>query len=94
MSLYAIADTHLSFGTDKPMDSFEGWQDYTSRLKNNWNKTFKNYRMLIELVNLSVFLFFTFSIINLFYMADRKNIYYDKIKFLIGASSFRVFIEE
>ena len=38
MSLYAIADTHLSFGTDKPMDSFEGWQDYTSRLKNNWNK--------------------------------------------------------
>lgn len=33
MSLYAIADTHLSFGTDKPMDSFEGWQDYTSRLE-------------------------------------------------------------
>lgn len=65
-----------------------------AQLKNNWNKTFKNYRMLIELVNLSVFLFFTFSIINLFYMADRKNIYYDKIKFLIGASSFRVFIEE
>ena len=22
MALYAIADTHLSFGTDKPMDSF------------------------------------------------------------------------
>lgn len=38
MSLYAIADTHLSFGTDKPMDSFEGWQDYTSRLEKNWNK--------------------------------------------------------
>lgn len=38
MSLFAIADTHLSFGTDKPMDTFEGWKDYTSRLKNNWNK--------------------------------------------------------
>lgn len=38
MSLFAIADTHLSFGTDKPMDSFEGWQDYTQRLRKNWNK--------------------------------------------------------
>ena len=38
MSLFAIADTHLSFGTDKPMDTFEGWQHYTDRLKNNWNK--------------------------------------------------------
>lgn len=37
MSLYAIADTHLSFGTNKPMDSFEGWQDYTKRLEKNWN---------------------------------------------------------
>lgn len=39
MSLFAIADTHLSFGTDKPMDAFEGWQDYTQRLEKNWNKT-------------------------------------------------------
>jgi len=38
MSLYAIADTHLSFGTDKPMDTFEGWNNYTERLKSNWNK--------------------------------------------------------
>lgn len=38
MSLFAIADTHLSFGTDKPMDSFEGWQNYTEKLKKNWNK--------------------------------------------------------
>ncbi|MGN0534378.1 MAG: metallophosphoesterase [Eubacterium sp.] len=37
MSLFAIADTHLSFGTDKPMDSFPGWQDYTYRLEKNWN---------------------------------------------------------
>ncbi len=38
MSLFAIADTHLSFGTNKPMDTFEGWQNYTQKLKNNWNK--------------------------------------------------------
>ena len=38
MSLFAIADTHLSFGTDKPMDTFEGWQNYTEKLQNNWNK--------------------------------------------------------
>ncbi len=38
MALYAIADTHLSFGTNKPMDSFSGWNDYVNRLKNNWNK--------------------------------------------------------
>ena len=37
MSLFAIADTHLSFGTDKPMDTFEGWSNYTQRLKENWN---------------------------------------------------------
>ena len=36
MSLFAIADLHLSLGTDKPMDVFKGWSDYTERLKNNW----------------------------------------------------------
>ena len=38
MSLYAIADTHLSFGTDKPMDSFPGWDNYVGRIEQNWNK--------------------------------------------------------
>ena len=38
MSIYAIADTHLSFGTDKPMDSFPGWNDYVSRIEKNWKK--------------------------------------------------------
>ena len=36
MSLFAIADTHLSFGTDKPMHIFHGWQDYENRLRDNW----------------------------------------------------------
>lgn len=38
MSLFAIADLHLSLGTDKPMDIFAGWNDYVARLTDNWNK--------------------------------------------------------
>lgn len=37
MSLFVIADTHLSFGCDKPMDIFSGWQNFEDRLKKNWN---------------------------------------------------------
>ena len=34
MALYAIGDTHLSFGTDKPMDVFGGgWTCYVERLR-------------------------------------------------------------
>ena len=39
MALYAISDFHLSFGTDKPMDIFKGWANYTERLKENIEKT-------------------------------------------------------
>ena len=38
MSLYVIADLHLSFGTDKPMDIFGGWEDYAQKIKQNWTK--------------------------------------------------------
>lgn len=47
MSLFAIADTHLSFGTNKPMDTFSGWQDYTSRLEKNWNRVVDNKDFVI-----------------------------------------------
>ena len=36
MSVFAIADLHLSFSEDKPMDVFRGWQDYLARLEHNW----------------------------------------------------------
>lgn len=36
MSLYAIADLHLSLSSDKPMDVFEGWKNYVSRLEKHW----------------------------------------------------------
>ena len=38
MSLFAIADLHLSLGVDKPMDVFRGWDDYVGRLKTNWER--------------------------------------------------------
>lgn len=38
MSLFAIADLHLSLGSSKPMDIFRGWEDYVSRLEENWRK--------------------------------------------------------
>lgn len=41
MSLFVIADLHLSLGTDKPMDVFQGWSNYTERLKENWNRVVK-----------------------------------------------------
>ena len=36
--MFVIGDTHLSLSVNKPMDIFRGWQDYTSRLKSNWEK--------------------------------------------------------
>ncbi len=41
MSIFAIGDLHLSLGVSKPMDIFEGWQDYHIRLKNNWQRVVK-----------------------------------------------------
>ena len=38
MSIYTISDLHLSFGTDKPMNIFKGWDNHTERLKANWQR--------------------------------------------------------
>ena len=41
MSLFALGDTHLSLRTDKPMDIFNGWNDYVERLEKNWRALIK-----------------------------------------------------
>lgn len=42
MSIFAIADLHLSLSTDKPMDVFgPGWQNYVQRLKAAWCEKIK-----------------------------------------------------
>ena len=40
MSVYAIGDLHLSFGTDKPMNIFgPNWDKYENKVEKNWNET-------------------------------------------------------
>lgn len=41
MSIYAIADLHLSLGVNKPMDVFSGWDNYLERLEKNWKSLVK-----------------------------------------------------
>ncbi len=36
MAIFTIADLHLSGGVEKPMDVFQGWDDYIYRLEKNW----------------------------------------------------------
>ena len=48
MSIYAISDLHLSFGTEKPMDKFgKVWEDYEERMKYNWNKVVKENDLVL-----------------------------------------------
>ena len=41
MSVFAISDLHLSFGTDKPMSIFKGWDNHAERIKANWLRLVK-----------------------------------------------------
>lgn len=38
LSIFAISDLHLSFGADKPMNIFKGWENHTERLRANWQR--------------------------------------------------------
>lgn len=38
MSIFAISDLHLSFGTNKPMNIFRGWDNHVDRLTANWKR--------------------------------------------------------
>ena len=42
MSIYAIADLHLSFGTNKPMDIFgENWGNHWEKISKDWKEKVK-----------------------------------------------------
>lgn len=48
MSIYAISDLHLSFGTDKPMNIFgKIWNNYEEKIKKNWKNTVREEDMVI-----------------------------------------------
>ncbi len=38
MSIFAIADLHLSLDGNKSMEIFSGWDDYVQKLEENWKK--------------------------------------------------------
>ncbi len=40
MSIFAIADLHLSFESPKPMDIFgENWENHEDKIKRSWEET-------------------------------------------------------
>ena len=39
MALFALSDLHLSFSSDKSMEVFRGWENYTERIERNWRAT-------------------------------------------------------
>ena len=49
MSIFAIADLHLSFNTDKPMNVFgDNWQNHEEKIKQSWlNKVTDNDLVLL-----------------------------------------------
>ncbi len=54
MSIYVIADLHLSFNQDKPMNIFgENWNEHTEKIKNNWIKRVKEEDYIILLGDFS-----------------------------------------
>lgn len=46
MAIYAIADLHLSFNTDKPMNIF-GWIDYEEKIKKDWLEKVKEEDLVL-----------------------------------------------
>ena len=43
MSIYVIADLHLSLNTDKPMDIFGfNWENHSEKIKEEWIKKVKD----------------------------------------------------
>ncbi len=38
MAIFTISDLHLSFGAQKPMSIFKGWENYEQRIAANWRR--------------------------------------------------------
>ncbi len=47
MSVFAIGDLHLPFGGGKPMNIFSGWDNYTDRLEENWNRLVSDNDLIV-----------------------------------------------
>ncbi|MDR1734056.1 MAG: glycosyltransferase [Oscillospiraceae bacterium] len=38
MAIFTLGDTHLSFGSKKPMDIFPGWEGHAARIETHWRR--------------------------------------------------------
>lgn len=48
MSIFVIADLHLSFGSNKPMDIFgTNWEKHDEKIAQNWKKQVKNEDLVV-----------------------------------------------
>ncbi|MDE5737004.1 MAG: metallophosphoesterase [Oscillospiraceae bacterium] len=48
MSLFVMGDTHLALGVpEKSMEIFDGWQNYQSRIAENWQRIIKPDDMIV-----------------------------------------------
>ena len=48
MSIYAIADLHLSFGENKPMEIFgSNWENHYEKIEKNWRKIVKEEDLVL-----------------------------------------------
>ena len=48
MSIFVIADLHLSFETNKPMNIFgENWENHEKKIENNWRNKVKEKDLVI-----------------------------------------------
>ena len=48
MAIYTIADLHLSFETDKPMDIFgPNWENHEKKIKENWKRQVKEDDLVV-----------------------------------------------
>lgn len=71
MRLYALADPHLSFTTDKPMDVFgSGWHDHVNRLTANWTARVKEDDTVIVAGDISWATKWEDALVDLTYLAN------------------------
>lgn len=48
MSIFIIADLHLSFNENKPMNIFgEKWNNHSEKIKQNWKKNVKEHDLVV-----------------------------------------------
>jgi len=54
MSIYAIADLHLSFEENKPMEIFgDNWNNHDEKIKKYWEETVKDEDLVLLLGDFS-----------------------------------------